>query len=535
MKKRTATLAVRKRRDKFILSLLYVCLGFYLGSTPLTAQTGADLELSRAYTRMAYENPALSVNESISLLQAALEFNPGNNDARALMIRLQIRHDEEKRYTSYRRGLEEALAGGTFVLIDSHTVRMDLASLYERLMEYDSLSMLLDQIPTGRRNAEWFRLRSVAYYRLGEEAEARAIARRGGRLFPENEAFSLWRIRIDPEYRDFLMQNLKNPAQPRPNETRLAALIEFSESDEERLELIDLFTVLDYQAAEGRLWRYRLTEDVEETPPFPELLRSWQLVDGAYEFYTAKDEIEAWNSFLAEYDREFPGDFNRDGFPERYFHLVNGSLREYREDLDQDGVFEQRVLFAAMTKSSDRPDPIELSIRDTDGTTYIRFALYPQVSEIKLDRGLRTTRYLFAPDAYSLPVVEVQIMPPIVNLPRFLSLDQAELTRRSYSRQVEEPQRTIVASGDSSRADLAGETVIEAYRTNGREILLRDLNGDGRSEIREEYRNGILELLLLDQDENGIFEYRYDMLNEREEWDFDQDGRTDYQAPRTQE
>lgn len=527
MKKRTAILAARKYKIRAAPPILRAVFALVLGSGALSAQTGPDLELSRAYTRMTHDNQNLAFDESRALLEAALEFNPANSDALTLLTRLQLENARTREYDLYRSAFEAALEGGRFELLDADRVRMDLAALYERLMQYEKLGDLLDRIPSGKRNAEWFRLRSVAHSRLGRDPQARTAVRRGGLLFPENIPLSLWRIQIDDEYRSFLTGKVDHPDEAPVNEARLSALIEFARTDEERLKLVEAFSALDYQEANGRLWSYRLDQNNREANPFPELMDSWRLLRAAHEFYTEKDKLMMWESFLADIDREIPGDFNRDGFPERYFHLQNGKLREYREDLDQNGVFEQTVLFDA--------GPGELIIKDDEGTTAISYALYPQVAEIEFDRGGRMTRYLFAPDAYALAVVTVQDMPPMVNLPRGIALDGAELSRLSYSIQTSEAESTIVTRGDLSRADLEGDSKIRAYRSDSGALVLRDIDGDGVSEIREEYRDGRLELLLLDQDENGIFEYRYDVLNEREEWDFDQDGSIDYQTDRRQE
>ena len=493
-----------------------------------------DLELSRAYTRLAMENPALSSEEETQLLQAALEFDPDNGDARVMLTRLRIENEGPKDYQSYRLELERALGSGGFELLETDTVRTELSELYERLMEYPLLKALLDQITPGKRDGHWFRMQSVALYRLGREEEARLVAQRGGRFFPESRELKQWRIRIDPLYRGFLLNTIDNPLEPPPEEEILSALIEATPQDEQRLKLLELFRSRNYDAPAVRLLLYRYDEEGED-PPFPELLGTRRLIGAAHDYYTETGQLEEWEEFLLTQVVEFPGDFNRDGFPERFYRLVRGELREYREDLDQDGIEERRLLLAGERGEQESPLPIELSLSVEAETVTIRYALYPQVAELEIIGSSETIRYLFAPDSYALPLVEVHRLPPEVELPRFFSIDSEALSVASYSRQVTEPERTIVAGPNRSRAEIEGRMVVEAYREGGTELIERDLDGNGVNEIREEYSQGRLELLLLDQDENGIFEYRYDMIDDMEMWDFDQDGSVDYRRRRTQD
>ena len=233
-------------------------------------------------------------------------------------------------------------------------------------------------------------------------------------------------------------------------------------------------------------------------------------------------------------------DADRDGIPEESFQIASGKIISWTVDAGGDGVDETTVFF------SGGRTPSKVVLRNDDESYSYEYSRYPGLAEVEYERGPVRIRHQIVQGALNLPVLR--------NLPRndenpiFFEYRPYTENRipaieglKSASRLIEE---FSAAGNDLKRFHIRGGEIriFEAVRGEGdTEIIvrrvffengspasgLRDLDLDGRFDVREEYEDGILSAV------TGAGYTESFWAAALKEWDFDGDGKIDAREYRT--
>ena len=519
----TPTSSIRRLAALLLPLLLLVYLPFSLYS-----ESRPDTALARAYTRIAAGIADQYGAEALRLVEAAIEFDPDYSEALFLKARLLYTGSPRSSLEEPRKLIEEALRYDSWAIGGSSVAKMLLARVYDQLRLYQrQLELLYTVDPARRKAADWYYLTARARLFTGTTGTAGELLEEAGRLFPEDPAIQRLRIKHDPRYRDYLNRAILDPRRPAPEESTLAALI--LNRHEELQPLIDRYLELGYKDLPVLIRMVELDLVSEEWGSTDILntddVRRWEsLISLARLFPETAETAEtesgtAFKEFRNAFSAGLGEDRDGDGYQDHFYLMEKGSLVEYFADTNQDRVNEIEVRFV---DGAYAPSPAELLYRDETQLVRIEYTAYPEVALIEIIAEGSTSSYRFAPAALLLDPVTVADWPPAVDVSLPLILERAQLEALSYSHRIE----ATAGSGDFQEL---WDGRISTYTVDNQRHVERDFDGNGYAEVREVYRDDRLVLLEFDQEENGIYEYRYRPVSQREEWDFDQDGTVDYE------
>ena len=508
---------------RYVLVPLLLLAAWTLYAVPLP-----DAELSRAYTRIAGGIAETQTDAAMELLDAALEFDPGNGDAGYLKARILLDSDSALSIRAPVAALEAAIAEDRWDLVDSREAVLLLAGLYDRLRRYESQYRLLLTVPPGRRvTGDWYYLAARARHLSGDRPAALALLREGSRLFPGHDRIQTMRIRTDEEYRAFLAAAVLDSRREPPTEEVLGELI--LSGGEPRELLQHRFLELGYGTPEVLL-QIAASESSEIDAPDPDQLldpaffRRRENLVSVYQIFSENERLDELETYLEDKTLTIDEDTDGDGYDDRRYRLKEGSLVSFGIDGDQDGVEETR---GSLIPGAVAPSPAELTFTLTEGEATVRYSAYPEVESLDTLINNEERLYQFAPGVYRLDAVSASSLPPVIEVSLPLVINPERLEALAYSLTQSRPGFKIRKDPSGAVLELSGEKRVLRYSVDGADYVERDVDGNGFREIREVYRGTLLEEVLLDQDENGIFEYRYYPPRELEEWDFDQDGSVD--------
>ena len=525
-KRRQISAAPASNRRRLANLLLPLILPALL-PVALYPQSRPDAALARAYTRIAAEIADGNGTEALGLIEAAVEFDPGYSQALFLKARILYTDEPTSSLQEVKELIEGALHYDNWAVGGAADAKMVLARVYDQLRLYQrQLELLYTVDPTRRTAADWYYLTARACLFTGKTEAARKLLEEAGRLFPGDSTIQGLRIKYDSRYRAYLNRAVLDPRRPEPEESILAALILNGQEDLQAL--VDRYLELGYEELPVLLRMAALGLAPEEWNATELLDRddlerreSLILLTRLFSDSSEPESVAAFEEFRKDLTAGLGEDSDRDGYEDRFYLIEAGRLVEYSVDSNQDRVNEIELLFSDGT---DPPSPAELRYRDRRQQVRIEYTAYPEVEQIEITAEEHTSSYRFAPASFLLDPVTAVAWPPSVELVLPLILDRARLEALSYSHRIE-------ASADAGDSDLQELQVgrVSRYSVDNQSYIERDFDGNGYAEVREIYRDGRLVLLEFDQEENGIYEYRYRPVSGREEWDFDQDGTVDYE------
>jgi tetratricopeptide (TPR) repeat protein len=513
---------------------LLVLMLLLAGPLSVLADTGLvrDKALSRAYVQVALDL-SMEADAAASLLNAALEFDPDNSDARYLMARRMLEEG-----SSIRRSigeLETALAKDAWYYTDPATALLLLVEQYDRLMRYNDMWNTLHTLPeSGRTRGDWYyyALRSAVY--TGRLDEAEKLGVKGTRMFPRHEEIMALRAEMDPAYRKSLIDKALVPVGSATSEVLLRTLVLSSTADQ-RPQLVQRYLDLGYEDPQIMILRdFNKSEDKGENGPDIRLLLTEKnlgrlsVFRQIYLIFEEARRLEEFQEFCSRRRIAIHEDRNGDGYDDGIYVLDGGRLTEVRKDLDQDGDHEIIMDFTEHAEGLSLPN--SLFLQRGDRRYFFEYGSYPEVLEIRIDTPDTVRKFSFADSVLSLATIDFEHLPPFAGVALQGIPGDEELQNLAY--------RYIESDNDgTTRHDASGVTVREEkgviirILTKGEDKHIeRDIDGDGRTEIREIYRDNSLYAVYLDQDGNGTYEYFFYPSLGLHEWDWDQDGEIDYQS-----
>jgi hypothetical protein len=226
-------------------------------------------------------------------------------------------------------------------------------------------------------------------------------------------------------------------------------------------------------------------------------------------------------------------DRNRDGYYEQKWEYGEGILIRWISDQDQNGIAEVIVDFADGV-------PSRVELRGGEGTASLsyRYSEYPFLEAATFSSETTRREYSLVPFVLRRPAFE-SINPETFALQLREDLRAGEdfIRRNAYE--------TVEFAADSPRAlrrihllegrivrvdewpDSAGTFTRTIIYASAQPVEgIRDLDGDGNPEIREQFRNGQLWKIALDQDGDGVNEFEQIIEGDSRQmyWDYNDDG-----------
>lgn len=468
-----------------------------------------DRELADVYYQKALEVDDPLAKESF--LRTSLVFREDRAD---VWYRLGVLHDGKPRQAeSY---LRTALDLGLPADLEEDA-QYSLARHAFRLKQYDTAWNLV----SGMEDARGLQLATEVALMRGDTAAAKALARRGFSRYPGESFFLLTRVRLDDELAASILKGLLEGDRryATPDLVRFYLL-----SETNPLVTSDLLALYDEVAGEPSFEQamaemrqqtrisYSFIDDIIDRFPLLDLNQYRTLADRL-----PSDDLR---SFLESRILQSPGrlsyDENGDGYYEMALFFEDGKWSLVTYDGDQDGENDWMVKF-----TDSRPVSVEWT---KEGVKHrVEYGYYPSAQSFETE-GLELVT--FGGAGYPLPLVEMpsSIFTAVPRLhlgsgtemfPEDAVLERNVLGTSPRAVRLLSGGRTLTEGPDFRRVSVAGKV------TTGE----RDLDGDGRFELREIWEEGKLTGYTEDRDGDGLPEYAELLADPiRRMWDLTGDG-----------
>jgi len=470
------------------------------------------------------------------MLEVSLEFFPDYSDAAYLSAQVYLREQE----TTWRaiEYLERAVQSGTWAETQSLSGAAELIRAYVRTARYREARQLFSAFEEtglgGRGSPDLSALWARTLIGLGQSAEAQTFLSEAIRRFPQSPQIYtlLAEVLVLRGSRRAAGDILQRGIKEIPGEAELLYRLAALERDpQKRRELVEAYlraggsdpgaALLVITGGGGDRQRryvdlfFRLGGNTR-IGYLDELLDSVSMQEisertGAYTGARIRDE-------------------NRDGYYEQRYEYQEGILIRWISDQDQNGIAEVIVDF-----KDGIPRHVTLP-----GVEY-GYGEYPFLESAAFTYGNSRRQYRMVPYTVRRPAF-ISASGSQYLLEHRLDLNAGEdLIRQNAYQSTEylgnEPspaRRVHLLKGRIVRVDEMPDSSGNFTRTVFYEASLpveaiRDLDGDGNPEIREQFLNGRLWKIALDQDGDGVkeFEQVFEGDSGRMYWDYNGDGMYD--------
>ncbi len=526
----------------------------------LPAQVSVDEEIALEYARQALSLLQDDLGDEAFLLAGrGLGFDDTSSDLHYL--RAVAGAGQQERTLSARSHLETALALDSWRLVDRQDGIRSLLSVVMRIGDYQYAEELLPLL-TLRRPVD-YRLAAQVLRVAGAFTEADEVFSRGRRLYPHDVGLFRFALSLDrvaePAEREWLDRNVSR------EDDYLAALLDFillSSSVAERRELLDRYfssggdhpvafgaaveTAVLEAAGSGRPGTGSATSairrfiEAEAHRDRTALRLAGQSVLGTPEETLLQEAVSSFSGTVIE-------DANRDSFVEGRFEVRNGRLVSWEIDRDTDGVPEWRVHF-----ESGIPTEAEYGL---PGVSFrVTYFDYPEVVAVTFYDLPGQPTYHLLPGSTEFFLVSPAQIRGVEPLELLTSLRVAESPSLLSPRLVAESAYLVDLHDDDgslgTRIVVDGSAPVRRFDDttgsgridyvldyeNGIPVAgVRDPDEDGYFELTEQYFDGELVLLLVDEDDDFVIEYTEVPGGVTEgspavySWDLDGDGLVDIQ------
>ncbi len=513
---------MRTEKRLFTVLLLFILVCFHLGGETFPEH---DKSLSFVYSDIAVSLFEEGNPSAVDLAEIALEFYPLNGDA-GFVYGLTQQGKEGVSLHETAGVLEKAYSKGAWKLCSREDCRIKLAGIFDQLMQYDRLDALMHDLPEDIiRSADWYYYAARSLFKQDKVDQARIYLEEGTALFPLDSALVIFRVKIDPDYADMLIQNyFSSAAVDLPDQEVVASLAAASDS-----------SVRDFLLGEvGKSGYHALEAEIltaEDAVLFPEkeydlspLLNETFLTRLNYfnrimALYNRYQQIEVFWEFLEGKTIVVQGDNNNDGYVEEYYTLANGTVVDYSIDLDQDGIIDYRVDFISENLQSGSIPSVQKVSVFKDGESYIyHYGKYPSVSSVEADWPDGTGKILLAPGRFAVPAVSYFPGPLAVRIKPAVFPAYSEMEEAAYYSEENLEKASVVRRNSRPPLMMNNEGLIRTVETDTYRKIERDLDNDGIYEIVETYDSADGTRIDLDYNSDGVVDYSYSSSNGNEQW-----------------
>jgi len=536
----------RRRWRIGILSSIIFALFLLPGDRVLAQESfehSAEFRIARRYLQQARVLYAEGrYGSAAELLEVSLEFSPDYSESAYLCARVYLR-EQESTWKAIQC-LEAAVRSDTWTETEALTGTEELIRLYVRTGRFQDARRLFAAIGEtglgGRGNPELSALWASTLIGLGRTGEAQTFLSEAVRRFPRSAGVYvlLAEVLSSRGNRSAARELLQRGISELPTEAELMYRLALLERDSQRRrELIEAYFQVggsDPAAAllaidgAGRDERERFIDLFFRLGGNGRISYLDRLLDSL--------SLQEISAETGSYTGARIRDRNRDGYYEQRYEYQEGILSRWVADQDQNGVAEAIVDFQDGI-------PRRVTLGNGDGWAQLeyRYSEYPYLESATLSNGTERLEYL--------------IVPYTVRRPAFLSLSDGQFTlelqsglsmgedliRQTAYQVIEYTDHSTLPEGRVRRTHLLeGRTVrVEDLPDSAGNFTrtlfysaslpvegIRDLDGDGSPEIREQFRNGRLWKITLDQDGDGVNEFEQILESDLKQmyWDYNDDG-----------
>jgi len=500
----------------------------------------AEFRIARGYFQQAQVLYRQGRFESAAaLLETSLEFFPDYSESAYLCTRVYLREQE----TTWKaiEYLETAVQSDTWTETEPLTGAAELIRVYVRTGRFGEARRLFSAFQEtglgGRGNPDLSALWARTLMGRGELAEAQTFLSEAVRRFPRSpQVYTLFaEVLVRRGNRRAAGEVLQRGIKEIPEEPELVYQLALLERDSvRRRQLVEAY--LEAGGSDPAAALLALSGGGGAQQRFIDLffrLGGNTRIDYLDALLDLVDPGE-FSDRTGEYTGTRIRDQNRDGYYEQRYEYREGILTRWVSDQDQDGIAEAIVDF-------EEGVPRNVTLRDGEGSSELeyRFNEYPFLeSAVFTSGGTSRREYRMVPYTVRRPVfVSISGRHYLLEILPGLYADEDSIRRNAY--QMTEfsgyeafPERRVhLLEGRTVRVDEMPDSAGTFTRTVYYEASMpvegfRDLDGDGNPEIREQFRNGRLWKITLDQDGDGVkeFEQVFESDSDRMYWDYNDDG-----------
>ena len=517
---RTETGIIRINRSKIIITvllLLTVC------STAVFSQT------EEQYIGELYLNAADSFfqrNDMVKaevFLQKSLLYYKDSSDCYYLKALIEKKNAGSlEKITS---DLKKALILRNWNIYKEEDAFFELGKLYSRIKQYIKAVSTLYVIENEKNDDELFiDAYSNSLLNSGMFETASDVLNSAVEKFPDNTVFKKRLINLDPSYFDSILLKILDNNNIYNFDTEIILEVLKNTDDEGiKRELYDKikdrgFEYPEIQIEKLKIVKKALESDIDsffESRGYERL----KFIRQYRELISEADKKSYFDDKLSQISGLIYEDYNNDSLNEIVFRVENGSLLWYREDYNQDGVNDFYIYY-----NEGSIETIEF------GEKYLlNYYSYPLIKNLIINNGSidvydfsnRNTMFDITETGgvFSLPVIDKKYEGKINDI-----LSRATIHQKNSP----DKNKRIMEYRKNDRIKLYSEIeenriVSEGVIKDGQILYLnRDNNSESSFETKEIYKNGKLDKILYDGNNDGIYELKVEKNSKF--WDINGDG-----------
>ncbi len=485
-----------------------------------------DRSLSFVYSDIAASLISDEPSSSYNLAGIALEFDPENGDAGFIHAVILLKNQDISLH-EIKRILKTAYDRGFWKIYSKEVCRIQLAKVYDQLMDYEQLNLLiLEGASDLNRSADWYYYAARGAFMTGDKAGALQLLKEGTSLFPEDRKLILERLRIDSAYADMLIRNYFSSAKGFSPGIEVLSGLAAAADPAVRESLLSVIHESGAESLEAELLTAeQLPASPEDETDLSPLLNNKYLTKLDYfnrimSLFNQHQQIEEFWQALEGKSITIQGDNNNDGYPEETYRIESGTVTAYLIDTDQDRVMDYSVDFTSDNpQSGSIPSVQRLTIYGMDTTLTFTYSKYPSVGKLDAQLPDGTGKVLFAPGELEISGIHYSPGPLDINIALSDLQSYGELERAGYYTEEEMNNSSMVRKHSGPPVMISDEGVTRTIVTETYRKIERDLNDDGIYEITEIYdlKEGNTRIDL-DYDSDGITDYSYSSSEGNEKW-----------------
>jgi hypothetical protein len=401
----------------------------------------------------------------------------------------------------------------------------ELGKLYSRIKQYIKAVSTLYVIENEKIDNESFiEAYTISLLNSGMFETALDVLNSAVEKFPDNTIFKKRLINLDSTYFDGILLKILDNNNVYNFDTEIILEVLKNTDDEGiKRELYDKISTRESEYPEIHIEKLKIRKKALESDidSFFES-RGYERLKFIREYrnlISDPDKKSYFDKKLSRVSSVILEDYNNDLLNEIVFRVENGSLLWYREDYNQDGINDFYIYY-----NEGSIETIEF------GEKYlINYYHYPLIKNLIINNGSidvydfsnRNTMFDITDTGgvFSLPVIDKQYEGKINSI-----LSRASMHQKNSP----DKNKRIMEYRKNDRIKLYSEiegnrTVSEGVIKDGNMLYLnRDNNGESSFETKEIYKNGKLEKILYDGNNDGIYELKVEKNSKF--WDINGDG-----------
>ena len=503
--------------------LIIVLLLITVSSTELFSQQ-EDKNIAELYI-----NTADSFYSSNDILKAEVFLNKSllyyKDSSDAYYLKSLIEEKKTGSKESVIADLKKALILRNWNIYSEEDAFFQLGIIYSKIKEYKKAVSTLYVIEGEKiDNEEYLDAYSNSLLNSGMFVTAAEILHAAVEKYPENAVFIKKLINTDNEYYEsILLKILENNETYKYDADIILEVLKNTEDEGIKKELFEKIKNRTEEFPEIIIEKIRIEKTVSEDD-IDSFFNSrgyekLKLIKELKSVIKSDDIVKYFNKKLSGLSAIIHEDLNNDGLDEILFRIENGVLVWYREDYNQDGLNDFYIYY-----TEGKIETIEYK-----GNYLVKYYHYPLLESVIVnmesldvyDFSSRNTLFNAAEsgDLFGLPGLYRDFENRIKKILTKAVMKQK--TPEGKNLKIMEYRKneriTLYSEMESNRV------VSEGIIKDGKPLYMERDNNDGSSfETKEIYKNGILEKILYDGNNDGIYELSVE--GSRKSWDYNNDG-----------